>query len=137
MNRGCAETFLMKIYRELDKTKFQMDFCVFTYEEGHYDKEIKQMGGKIYNLPMKTKTPLKSFRAIKNLIKKEEYNEVIRLTNSNISTIDLLASKWGGAKNLILRSTNTKSSNKITHKFINFYLINLVLLCNYEYRIIL
>ena len=120
MNRGGAETFLMKIYRELDKTKFQMDFCVFTYEEGHYDKEIKQMGGKIYNLPMKTKNPIKSFNSIKKLVKKNGYDNVIRLSSSNISTIDLLASKWGGAKNLILRSTNTKSSNKITHKFINF-----------------
>ena len=38
MNAGGAETFLMKIYRELDRTKYQMDFCVNIFEEGFYDK---------------------------------------------------------------------------------------------------
>ena len=28
MDQGGAETFLMKIYRKLNKTKYQMDFCV-------------------------------------------------------------------------------------------------------------
>lgn len=28
MDRGGAETFLMKVYRAIDKTKYQMDFCV-------------------------------------------------------------------------------------------------------------
>ena len=28
MNAGGAETFLMKLYRALDKTKYQMDFAV-------------------------------------------------------------------------------------------------------------
>ena len=28
MNAGGAETFLMKIYRQLDKNEYQMDFCV-------------------------------------------------------------------------------------------------------------
>lgn len=28
MNTGGAETFLMKIYRQIDKTKYQMDFGV-------------------------------------------------------------------------------------------------------------
>ena len=28
MDAGGAETFLMKLYRQLDKSKYQMDFCV-------------------------------------------------------------------------------------------------------------
>ena len=34
MDRGGAETFLMKIYRQLDKTKYQMDFCVSKEKNG-------------------------------------------------------------------------------------------------------
>ena len=48
MDRGGAETFLMKIYRQLDKSKYQMDFCVSKRESGFYDEEIKEMGGKIF-----------------------------------------------------------------------------------------
>ena len=40
MNTGGAETFLMKLYRKLDRTKFQMDFCVNAPEKGFYDEDI-------------------------------------------------------------------------------------------------
>lgn len=52
MNAGGAETFLMKIYRQLDKSKYQMDFCVNIFEEGFYDDEIKQMGGENISYPI-------------------------------------------------------------------------------------
>ena len=45
MNTGGAETFLMKIYRSLDKTKYQMDFCVNS-QNNFYEKEIIENGGK-------------------------------------------------------------------------------------------
>ena len=61
MDRGGAETFLMKIYRQLDKSKYQMDFCVSKRESGFYDEEIKEMGGKIFYVPPKSKNPFKTF----------------------------------------------------------------------------
>ena len=36
MDRGGAETFLMKVYRNLDHNKYQMDFCVSKKKEGYY-----------------------------------------------------------------------------------------------------
>lgn len=40
---GGAETFLMKIYRNIDREKYQMDFIVSIKEEGFYDEEIKNL----------------------------------------------------------------------------------------------
>jgi glycosyltransferase EpsF len=51
MNRGGAETFIMNVYRKLDKDKVQFDFLVHSRMECDYDKEIKEMGGKIFILP--------------------------------------------------------------------------------------
>ena len=49
MNVGGAETFIMKIYRIIDKEKFQFDFCVnMPIEENYYSKEIQNYGGKIF-----------------------------------------------------------------------------------------
>ena len=42
MNAGGAETFLMKVYRRLDKNKYQMDFAVA--DDGCYDEEIRLLG---------------------------------------------------------------------------------------------
>ena len=106
MDRGGAETFLMKIYRQLDKSKYQMDFCVSKRESGFYDEEIKEMGGKIFYVPPKSKNPFKTFSAIKKLVKKEKYVSVLRTSQQSLASLDLFASKCGGARKLIYRSSN-------------------------------
>lgn len=51
MDRAGAETLIMNIYRQLDKSKIQFDFLVHTEKECDYDSEILSLGGKIYRLP--------------------------------------------------------------------------------------
>ncbi|MFD1359142.1 glycosyltransferase family 1 protein [Fictibacillus halophilus] len=51
MNRGGLETMLMNYYRKLDPNLIQFDFMVHRIEEGHYDKEITKLGGRIYRMP--------------------------------------------------------------------------------------
>lgn len=51
MNRGGAETMIMNLYRQIDKSKVQFDFVEHTYEQAIFDNEIENMGGKIYHCP--------------------------------------------------------------------------------------
>lgn len=53
MDAGGIETFIMNIYRNIDRTKIQFDFLVNTEKECFYDNEIIMLGGKIYRI----KTP--------------------------------------------------------------------------------
>ena len=48
MHRGGIETFLMNVYRRINRDKIQFDFLCFTKEEGYYDKEIYELGGRIF-----------------------------------------------------------------------------------------
>ncbi len=74
MNRGGIETQIMNIYREIDRSKFQFDFLVTREEEGIFDKEIKQLGGKIYNIPSVRKVGLFKFiKSVNSFFK--EHNE--------------------------------------------------------------
>ena len=50
MNRGGAETALMNAYRAIDRTQVQFDFAVHTSRPGHYDDEIRGLGGRILPL---------------------------------------------------------------------------------------
>lgn len=50
-NLGGAESRIMELYRCMDRSKVQFDFLVHTKEEGHYSKEIRELGGQIYSLP--------------------------------------------------------------------------------------
>lgn len=123
MNRGGAETFLMKIYRQIDKTKYQMDFCVPAGNKGAYDEEIKSFGGKIlYTLP-KSSGFFKSFFSLKKIVKENGYKRVIRVNEHSLSALDLLAAKCGGAKILAMRSSNAASNGRvktILHKLFMF-----------------
>ena len=51
MNLGGAETLIMNIYRNIDRTKVQFDFLLHCPDESAYDKEILSLGGRIYRLP--------------------------------------------------------------------------------------
>ncbi|MCA0981207.1 glycosyltransferase family 1 protein [Exiguobacterium aestuarii] len=52
MNRGGAETMIMNIYRNIDRSKVQFDFVVHTELECDFDDEIQRLGGKIYKVPL-------------------------------------------------------------------------------------
>ncbi len=42
------ESFIMNIYRNIDRTQVQFDFLVLRNEKEYYDEEIRSMGGKKY-----------------------------------------------------------------------------------------
>ena len=50
MNRGGTETMVMNYYRKIDKSKVQFDFMVHRSEQGLYDKEIEELGGRIFRM---------------------------------------------------------------------------------------
>ena len=125
MNVGGAETFLMKIYRVLDKTRFQMDFAVATNTEGVYDKEIVSLGGRIYHITPKSSGIIKNYNSIKHIVKEKKYKYVLRTSQHSLSALELLAAKSGGAKIRVFRSSNsntTTGSNKqlILHNICKF-----------------
>ena len=116
MNAGGAETFLMKIYRQLDRTKYQMDFCVNIFEEGFYDKEIIKMGGRIFHIPSKSDN-LKEFkRQLTTIIKEDHYESVLRITSNTMGFLDLKVAKKAGAKVCAARSSNSNDPAGIKAK---------------------
>lgn len=48
---GGAESRIMDLYRQMDRSKIQFDFLVHTQEAGYFDKEIQRLGGRIYRVP--------------------------------------------------------------------------------------
>jgi len=120
LNTGGAETFLMKLYRGLDKSQYQMDFVVNA--EGFYDKEVKELGGKIYQIPLRTKHPWKSFWALKKIVKSNKYDSVIKLGNTPLSVTDLIAAKLGGAKIRAMRSCNALTNLSFKQKMLDSFL---------------
>ena len=125
MNAGGAETFLMKLYRRLDKSKYQMDFAIGSTDEGFYDSEIQKAGGKIYHITPKSAGVWKNFNDIKRIVKENGYGYVMRISQNSLSALELLAAKLGGAKVTAFRSSNSDTStgrkkDEFVHKMCRF-----------------
>lgn len=120
MNTGGAETFLMKLYRNIDRTKYQMDFCVNIKDECFYDSEIRKMGGKIYYIPPKSSS-INDFKGrLAELIKKEKYEYVFRITSNAAGFMDLKIAKKAGARVCSARSSNSSGGASLKAKVIHY-----------------
>lgn len=116
MNAGGAETFLMKLYRKLDKTKYQMDFCVNDPKKGFYDDEIQAMGGKIYVIPCKSESIKHFTEGLSQIVKHNHYEYVLRITSNAMGFYDLKVAKKSGAEKCIARSSNSSDGNSLKSK---------------------
>ncbi len=107
MNTGGAETFLMKQYRLLDKSKYQLDFCVNVEERGFYDDEIEALGGRIYRIVPKSQNFKKSLTDLEKIVRENGYESVLVSSVKPGTALELAAAKKGGATRLIYRSSNS------------------------------
>lgn len=113
MNAGGAETFLMKIYRNIDRTKYQMDFCINVREKCFYEDEINSLGGIIHRIPSKSEN-LKEFkRQLTYVIKNNKYDYVLRITSSAMGFMDLKIAKKAGARVCCARSSNSSDGGSL------------------------
>ena len=124
-NLGGVENFIMNYYRNIDRKVIQFDF-INIYDKICYEKEIKQLGGKIYNISNAKKNPFKYYKQLKKILTKNKY-EIIHINLLSFANIlPILAAKRVGVPNIILHSHNggvpkgklRKVLNKINQKFI-------------------
>ena len=120
LDAGGAETFMMKIFRSLPED-YKIDFIV-SAKSGFYEKEVIDLGGRIFRVPLRTKQPIKTFKAIYDVVKDNSYTHVLKLCDTPIGVYDLLAAKMGGAKVLCVRSCNAGSSNSKLGTLVNDFL---------------
>lgn len=63
MELAGAETMLMNLYRNIDRSKVQFDFLVNADHPCAYDAEIEELGGQIFRIPYYRVTNLVSYRS--------------------------------------------------------------------------
>lgn len=122
MDAGGAETFMMKIYRAVNRNKYQIDFCVSGDGEGFYDAEIEMMGGQIYHITRKTKSIPRYVWELASVVHKGGYERVLRIGADCFSVLDLWIAFFAGAKVRIMRSSNAGTVQKgivpVLHKLL-------------------
>ncbi|GIO19642.1 putative glycosyltransferase EpsF [Oceanobacillus oncorhynchi subsp. incaldanensis] len=133
LDRGGAETMVMNLYRNIDKTKVQFDFIIHTKDECDYSQEIRDLGGNIYNISRYNgKNHLKYKKEwIEFFEQHREYKVVHAHMRSTASIFIKIAKKYNITT--IAHSHNTSSGKGISAFYKNLLQRNLKSLPDYKF----
>lgn len=107
MDRAGLETMLMNYYRNIDRSQVQFDFLTHRSTEGAYDKEIKEMGGKIYYAPrLIPKNIFKYRRYMKKLFEENKYD----IVHSHIDTMSFFPLREANRNKVKYRISHSHTS---------------------------
>lgn len=107
IDAGGAETFVMKIFREISKEGYCFDFLINKTDSTFHKNEIIQLGGRIYVGYSKSKHPIKCYRFVKRIVTEQKYHTILCVSAHPASALDIIAARKGGAIKVITRSTNS------------------------------
>lgn len=115
LNRGGLETFVMNVYRKIDRNKIQFDFLTET-PDGDYAEEIRSMGGRIFPIRPRNKGFVAYYRALDSFFAghSNEYCAV----HQHISSLSLASSlyyarKYGIRTRVLHSHSSSISANKL------------------------
>lgn len=121
MNVGGAETFIMNLYRNIDRQKVQFDFLV--YGPGVFDEEIKALGGRIYYMDYITKIGQTKYKKrLSKFFKEHNEYQIVHSHIDQVTGIILETANKCGVKERIAHSHNTRNSNNLLAKLYKKYL---------------
>ena len=114
MDRAGQETFIMNLFRKIDRSKIQFDFLCTDNGVGDYDEEIVSLGGRIYYIPpIKLQGPLKQgekFFSLISVLRKHRCDVFHIHTHHAMDAFrDALAAKVAGIKTVVVHSHNTSA----------------------------
>lgn len=125
MNRGGAETLIMNLYRNIDRSKVQFDFL--TCKEGVFDSEILSMGGKIHRIPYVTDVGHAGYVRELNLFFQRNTNyKIVHSHMDKMSGLILRAAEKVKIPVRIAHSHSTKSEGGLPSKIYKWYVGNYI-----------
>lgn len=96
MDIGGLETFLMNYYRNIDRSKIQFDFLTHRKHIQDYEREIQQLGGKIYKINSLNPFSLKYRKELNNFFKSHDEYKIVHSHLDCMSSIPLKYAKRNG-----------------------------------------
>lgn len=116
MDRGGISMHMMNYYRHLDKSRIQIDFVVHGFEKGIFDDEIYSLGGKIYNIPLKSKDYFGNIKALKEIFDTGKY----KIVHSHMDAMNMVVLKIAKKCGIPIRIAHSHNTQHLTNNKIKF-----------------
>ena len=94
MRAAGIETFIMNVYRNIEREKVQFDFLVHDEKKEFFDDEIENLGGKIHRLTFKDdKNIFKYIKDLNNFFKNHKEYQIVHGHMQSMMPLYLLIAK--------------------------------------------
>lgn len=111
-NYGGMESYIMGIYRHIDRELLQFDFVNVLNKKIAYEDEIRELGGQVHYVPRKKNGIIQHYKKIKEIFKNNEYEAVYYQCNRKIISLDMFKyAKKNGVPYRIIHSHNSTQIN--------------------------
>ena len=108
MDRGGIENLLMNIYRTIDRTKVQFDFLDHATGEGAFDREIYDLGGKIFKLNKLSRSYFLQYgRDLKHFFSEHHEYTII---HSHLNLLSAFTLKYAAASDVSVRIAHSHTN---------------------------
>lgn len=105
MNPGGLETSLLHLVRNIDRQKFQLDFCTLSGQPGRYDSQVEALGFKV--IPCRLgRNPLAFARRFRRLLREGAYDVV----HSHVHHFSGAVLRWAYAEGIPTRITHSRNT---------------------------
>lgn len=129
LGRGGMETFVMNVYRNIDKGNIQFDFLLRS-PGGDYEEEAKKLGANIFYTGERNKGLLNYWKKLDEFFKNNARNySVVHFHVSSLSSIEAIyyAKKYGVKVRILHSHSSSVSGSKfhyLTHNFFRLFVKN-------------
>ena len=88
LNRGGAEVNMMNYLRNMDCSKFQMDFLLHRSEQGAFEEEVKEYGCQVFHVPALHPLKLNAYRKeVQSFFQEHSDYDIVHGQTSEIGAI--------------------------------------------------
>ena len=114
MQAGGLETFIMNVYRKIDREKIQFDFLVHYKKCCFYDDEITKLGGRLFRLTVREDhNYIKYLRDLHAFFSSHSGYRIVHGHMPSLALIYLAAAKKAGVEIRICHSHTTSSGKTL------------------------
>lgn len=111
LNLNGAESRIMDIYRYLDKNEIQFDFLVLFQDDSYFSEEIRELGGRIFNVTHPRESLVRHIIDVFKVMKHNGPFQAVHSHTSYHSGLVSLIAKIAGINNRIVHARTTSSKN--------------------------
>ena len=122
MNRGGLETMIMNYYRNVDRNEVQFDFLTHRPYDGDYGDEIKELGGKIYHLPVLNPFSTRYKHTLRHFFETHPEYKIVHVHQDCLSGVILKVAKECGINARIAHSHTANQDRNFKYIIKRYYM---------------